>query len=72
MFKHAIEDNKNDLDSAQFSRKIQLRFKNPIQSKVDEACLIQRKDLKNLLNSKTEYFGLIILRKIENNKKGKS
>ena len=72
MYRHVIEDHKNEEESVQFSMKIRGRFKNPMNRQIDEACRIQRKDPKDLLNSKKEYFGPVMSRKVVEIKKAKS
>ena len=44
--------------------KITGRFKKPMIRQLDEAIRIQRKDPKSLMNSKKEYYGPAIQRKI--------
>ena len=72
MYRHVVEDHKNEEKSVQFSMKIKGRFKTPMNRQIDEACRIQRQDPKDLLNSKKEYFGPVISRKIAETKKAKS
>ena len=72
MYRHVVEDHKDEEKSVQFSMKIKGRFKTPMNRQIDEACRIQRQDPKDLLNSKKEYFGPVISRKIAETKKAKS
>ena len=63
LYKHIRENHENDQE-VEFSMKIKGIFKNAMTRQIDEALRIQRKDPKLLLNSKKEYYGPVIQRKI--------
>ena len=64
MYRHIIEDHQNEETETSFRMKITGRFKKPMIRQLDEAIRIQRKDPKALLNSKKEYYGPAIQRKV--------
>ena len=69
MWKHIVEEHKADQDVTEFSMKISGIFKDPMTRQLDEACRIQRKNPKYLLNSKKEFYGPVIPRKVLESKK---
>ena len=64
MLKHIQEDHKDEQESINFGVKITGIFKDPMTRQLDEAIRIQRKDPKLLLNSKKEFHGSAIPRKV--------
>ena len=62
------EDHKSEENDVNFSMRVTGIFKNPMTRQLDEACRIQRKNPKLLLNSKKEFYGPAIARKVLENK----
>ena len=64
LFKHIQDEHKDEEDQVNFKMKITGRFKKPMIRQLDGAIRIQRRDPKTLLNSKKEFYGPAIQRKI--------
>ena len=62
--KNIQETHKDEENQVRFKMKITGRFKKPMIRQLDKAIRIQNKDPKTLLNSKKEYYGPAIQRKI--------
>ena len=70
LYKHVKEDHSGEENLVNFSMKITGRFKQPLFRQIDEANRIRRMNPKNLLNSKMEYFGPVIPRKVIERRNG--
>ena len=64
LFKHILQDHKDEKDKVQFQMKITGRFKSAMNRQIDEGIRIQNMKQDCLLNSKNEFFGPAIKRKI--------
>ena len=64
MYKHARTEHANEEEKVEFQMRVVGRFKTAMNRQIDESVRIQRKNKKTLLNSKSEYFGPVIRRKV--------
>ena len=64
LYKHILSDHREEKQQVQFQMKVVGRFKTAISRQIDEGVRIQNKNSKFLLNSKTEFYGPAIKRKI--------
>ena len=64
LYKHILSDHQEEKQQVQFQMKVVGRFKTAISRQIDEGVRIQNKNSKFLLNSKTEFYGPAIKRKI--------
>ena len=64
MYKHTQTDHKDENKQVRFEMKVVSRFKDPMNRQIDESLRINRRDPKSLLNSKKEYYGPVVKRKI--------
>ena len=64
MYKHTQTDHKDEIKQVRFEMKVVNRFKDPMNQQIDESLRINRRDPKSLLNSKKEYYGPVVKRKI--------
>ena len=64
MFKHVEKEHSHEKDSVKFKMKIVGRFKSAMNRQIDEGLRIQRKSPHSLLNSKAEFHGPSIKRKV--------
>ena len=63
-YKHIKTDHEGEEKKVRFTMKVVGRFKTAMNRQLDEGIRIQNKDPKSLLNSKNEYYGPAIKRKI--------
>ena len=68
MYEHIEADHKEEEDQVTFEMKVVGRFKDPMSRQIDEAIRINNREPKTLLNSKNEYYGPVIRRKVLENK----
>ena len=64
MFKHVKKEHEGEDGEVQFEMKVVSRFKSAMNRQREESVRIQRKNPESLLNSKSEYHGPVIKRKI--------
>ena len=64
MYKHVKKEHKNVEDQVIFRMDVVRRFKHPVNRQIDEGIRIQRKHPEILLNSKTEFHGPVVQRKV--------
>ena len=64
MYKHIKKEHADEEEEVEFEMKLTGRFKTPMTRIIDEAIRIQNQDPKTLLNSKSEYHGPAVKRKI--------
>ena len=64
LFKHVQKEHEQEEDEVEFKMKVTGRFKNAMNRQLDEGIRIQSKPPETLLNSKTEYHGPVIKRKV--------
>ena len=64
-------EHKNEEDKVEFEMKVVGRFKTAMNRQIDESVRIQRKNKTNLLNSKSEYYGPVIRRRVLEERKRK-
>ena len=64
MYKHVMKEHEREEDEVKFQMKVVGRFKNPLNRLIDESVRIQRKNPSSLLNSKSEFHGPAIRRKV--------
>ena len=64
IYKHIVKDHANEKEKVEFKMKIVGRFKTAINRQINEGLRIQRKNPKALLNSKAEFHGPAVKRKI--------
>ena len=72
MYKHIENDHSDEKDEVKFQMRVVGRFKSALSRQIDEGVRIQGKNTKYLLNSKAEFYGPAIKRKVlenENNRK---
>ena len=65
LYKHVKSDNhKEEEIEVNFNMKILKNFRNPLSRQIDEGLRIKNKKLETLMNSKAEFHGSSIRRKI--------
>ena len=64
LFKHVMNDHRNEEDDVEFEMKIVGRFTSALNRQVDESIRIRNKPPSSLLNSKSEFYGPCIKRKV--------
>ena len=64
MYKHVRKEHKNEETQVQFRMEVVGRFKHPMNRQIDEGIRIQRKHPDTLLNSKAEFHGPVVRRKV--------
>ena len=64
IYKHIVKDHANEKEKVEFKMKIVGRFKTAINRQINEGLRIQRKNPKALLNSKAEFHGPAVKRKV--------
>ena len=64
LFKHVKSDHPQEKDPVEFQMKIVGKFNNPLSRQINESIRIRNKEGKGLLNSKSEFHGPCIKRKI--------
>ena len=69
MYKHIKKEHSEEEEKVEFEMKITGRFKTPMARQLDEAIRIQNEKPDTILNSKSEYHGPAIKRKIIEGKK---
>ena len=73
LYKHIKNEHANEENSVKFQMKITGRFQTAMSRQIDEGIRIQGKNPETLLNSKNEFYGPAVKRKIlEGKPKGKS
>ena len=68
MYKHIQADHKEEEKQVNFEMKVVGRFKDAMSRQIDEAVRINNREPKTLLNSKNEYNGPVIRRKVPGKK----
>ena len=63
LYKHALEDHKEDPHNVRYSMKITGTFKTPISRITNEGIRIKDRDPEQLLNSKSEFYGPSVKRR---------
>ena len=71
MYKHVQKEHKGEEDEIEFQMKVVGRFKTAITRQIDESVRIQNKKPSTLLNSKSEFHGPAVKRKVLEGKKRK-
>ena len=69
MLKHILSDHKEEEEQVTFEMKIVGRFKDPMNRQIDEAIRINNREPKTLLNSKSEFHGPSVKRKVLENRR---
>ena len=64
LLKHVETDHNDEKDSVEFQMRVVGRFKTALSRQIDEGVRIQRKPTNSLLNSKSEFHGPAIKRKV--------
>ena len=64
LHKHVLTEHVNEKNDVEFEMKVVGKFKNPLSRQIDESIRIRNKKPNCLLNSKSEFHGPIIKRKI--------
>ena len=67
MYKHVISDHKNEQDDVKFEMNIVGRFNSAINRQINESIRIRNEHSSVLLNSKSEFYGPCIKRKVLEN-----
>ena len=68
MYKHVVAEHEEEKENVTFEMKIVGRFRDPMSRIIDESIRINNRDPETLLNSKTEFYGPAIRRKVLENK----
>ena len=71
MYKHVQKEHKEEEDEVEFEMKVVGRFKSAITRQIDESVRIQNKKPCTLLNSKSEFHGPAVKRKVLERQKRK-
>ena len=64
MYKHIIDEHRDEQSDVNFEMKIVGKFVSPLSRQIDESWRIQNKPPSLLLNSKSEFYGPCIKRKV--------
>ena len=64
MYKHVQKEHRHEEEDVKFEMKVVGRFKNAMSRQIDESVRIQSKKPRELLNSKSEYYGPAVKRKV--------
>ena len=64
IYKHVRNEHENEEEKVHFQMKVVGRFKAAMNRQIDESVRIQRKNKTTLLNSKSEYYGPVVKRKV--------
>ena len=64
LYKHIQKEHREEENSIKFQMKIVGRFKSPLCRQIDEGVRIQSKKPEALLNSKAEFYGPAVKRKV--------
>ena len=64
LVKHINEKHESEKDKVEFSMKITGKFNNPLSRQVDESLRIKNAKPNSLMNSKSEFHGPCIRRKV--------
>ena len=64
LYKHLISEHENEQEKVDFEMKITGKFTNPLSRQIDESIRIRNKLPDTLLNSKAEFHGPCIKRKV--------
>ena len=67
MYKHVMHSHKDEQSDVQFDMKIVGKFNNCLSRQIDESIRIRNQDPATLLNSKSEFYGPVIKRKVYEN-----
>ena len=67
LFKHVMSEHKNEQDKINFEMKIVGKFVSPLNRLIDESIRIRNTKPTSLLNSKSEFYGPCIKRKVYEN-----
>ena len=72
LYKHIVAEHKEEEDNVKFEMKITGRFKDAMSRQIDESYRINNRNPKSLLNSKNEFHGPVVRRKMLENFKNQS
>ena len=64
MLKHVTNDHKDEEESVSFKMKILGKFKDPLSRQIRESLEIKNREPASLLNSKSEFYGPCVKRKV--------
>ena len=67
MFKHVLNEHKEEQEAAKFKMQVVGVFSNPLNRQLEESIRIKNKDPALLLNSKSEFYGPCLKRKVFEN-----
>ena len=64
MYKHITKEHAEEKDEVEFEMKVVGKFKHAMTRQIDEAIRIKNKNPETILNSKSEYHGPVVKRKV--------
>ena len=64
LYKHVLSEHKNEKEMVDFEMKVVSKFKKPLNRQIEESVRIRNKGPNQLMNSKAEFHGPCIKRKV--------